>query len=104
MTSAAGGSSGRQAPSNLSDEVGEPPRAQLRIYVVGLDESRDEGEISRLSARAQRMQALSDQLIKIKEKTLGHDVGTQTDLTGSTLVGQLATAYLHGYKTGLEDR
>ena len=81
-----------------------PRRTQLRLYVVGEDETRDDAELSRLSARAQRMQALCDQMLKIKQKTLGHDVGTQTTLTGPTLVGQLAIAYLHGYKTGLEDR
>ena len=104
MTSAAEGSSGRQAPSNLYDEDSEPSRARLRIYVVGEYAARDEAELARLTARAERMQALADQLMKIKENSCGHDVGTQTDLTGSTLVGQLATAYLHGYKTGLEDR
>ena len=88
----------------MTSEDDAPRRTQLRLYVVGQDETRDEAELSRLSARAQRMQALCDQMLKIKEKTLGHDVGTQTTLTGPTLVGQLAIAYLHGYKTGLEDR
>ena len=104
MTSASGRSSDRQEPSYSAEEEGGPPRKQLRLYVVGQDETRDEAELSRLSARAQRMQALCDQMLKIKEKTLGHDVGTQTTLTGPILVGQLAIAYLHGYKTGLEDR
>ena len=88
----------------MTSEDDAPRRTQLRLYVVGEDETRDDAELSRLSARAQRMQALCDQMLKIKEKTLGHDVGTQTTLTGPTLVGQLAIAYLHGYKTGLEDR
>ena len=88
----------------MTSEDDAPRRTQLRLYVVGEDETRDDVELSRLSARAQRMQALCDQMLKIKEKTLGHDVGTQTTLTGPTLVGQLAIAYLHGYKTGLEDR
>ena len=88
----------------MTSEDDAPRRTQLRLYVVGEDETRDDAELSRLSARAQRMQALCDQMLKIKEKTLGHDVGTQTTLTGPILVGQLAIAYLHGYKTGLEDR
>ena len=88
----------------MTSEDDAPRRTQLRLYVVGEDETRDDAELSRLSARAQRMQALCDQMLKIKEKTLGHDVGTQTTLTGPTLVGQFAIAYLHGYKTGLEDR
>lgn len=87
----------------MTSEDDAPRRTQLRLYVVGEDESRDDEELKRLSARAQRMQALCDQMLKIKEKTLGHDVGTQTTLTGPILVGQLAIAYLHGYKNRADE-